>query len=71
MFYHIYKERIKFIDITIRMLIALKPQSITRFMISFLESQKGGSDKHKPKLLALKFIVLFITVNEIVRKHFK
>lgn len=66
MFYHIYKERIKFIDITIRMLIALKPQSITRFMISFLESQKGGSDKHKPKLLALKFIVLFITVNEII-----
>ena len=47
------------------MLIALKPQSITRFMISFLESQKGGSDKHKPKLLALKFVVLFITDNEI------
>jgi hypothetical protein len=46
------------------MLIALKPQSITRFMISFLESQKGGSDKHKPTLLALKLIVLLKPVNE-------
>ena len=47
--YLFFQTTIKFIDITIRMLIALKPQSITRFMISFLKSEKGGSDKRKPK----------------------